>query len=101
MKKIIENKLFNTETAEVVGRYTNDLLQTDFRYMEETLCKKKTGEYFLYGYGGAMSKYCKECADGWSGSEQITPLSLDEAKAWAEEHLDADAYIKEFGEVEE
>ena len=37
----------------------------------------------------------------WSGSEQIIPLTWENAKEWAESHLEADAYEKAFGEVVE
>ncbi len=101
MKKIIKKKLYNTETAEAVGGFSNGLSNSDFRFMEETLYKKKTGEFFLHGHGGAMSRYSEECGDGWAGSEKIMPLSTDEAREWSEQHLDADTYMSLFGTVEE
>ncbi len=101
MKRIIMNRFYDTDTAKAVGSFTNGLTCFDFRYMEERLYKKRTGEFFLFGYGGAMSKYCQECADGWTGSMQIIPLSVDEAKEWTKENLDVDIYMSLFGTVEE
>lgn len=102
MKKIINGKMYNTETATEVGDWCSYLGITDFGYYEETLYKKRTGEYFLYGSGNAGSKYSESCGTNtWCGSERITPLTVDEAKAWAEDHLDTDEYIDIFGEVEE
>ena len=103
MKKIIKGKLYDTDTAKQVGEWGNGLGRSDFRYCEENLYLKKTGEFFLHGKGGAMSKYCEISADGneRSWGEKIVPLTVDEAKAWAEEKLDADDYQAIFGEISE
>ena len=55
MKKIINHKMYNTETAERLASSSNGYGYDDFRYMEEQLYRKKTGEFFLYGEGGALS----------------------------------------------
>ena len=63
---------------------------------------KKTGEFFLYGEGGAMSKYTKSCGDNsWTGAEEIIPMTEEEARKWVEKHGDGDDYEEIFGEVEE
>ena len=102
MKKIINSRLYDTGTAKEIGSYCNGYGAGDFHYLEEPLYRKKTGEFFLYGSGGAMTKYSVECGNRcWSGSEAITPCTVEEAMGWAEEHLDADTYIEVFGAVEE
>ena len=102
MKKIIGGKLYNTDTATRVYSYCNGLSNRDFNNMTEHLYRKKTGEFFLHGWGGAMSKYREQC-DGnmWSGGESIIPLTIEEAKEWLERYADADVYIECFGEVAE
>ena len=101
MKKIIYNKMYNTETATVIGSDSYSY-PNDFNYWEETLYQKKNGEYFLHGEGGPLTKYRKYSSyNSWGGGEEIIPMTHDEAREWAEEHLDADAYIAAFGEVEE
>lgn len=99
MKKIINRKLYDTDTAKAIGSWTNNY--TGFHAESERLYRKKTGEYFLYGSGGPMSKYAVSIENGTSGSSKIIPLSENEAKDWAEEHLTADKYIAVFGNVEE
>lgn len=97
MKKIINNKLYNTETARELGQdsYSN---YTDFNYWHEVLYQKRTGEFFLYGEGGPMSRYARSIdQNSWSGGEKIMPLSAANARQWAEEHLDADDYEAIFG----
>lgn len=102
MKKIINNLLYNTETAKAVGDHWNGIPRNDFSYCDETLYQKRTGEFFLHGEGGPSSKYAETVGmNEWSGGEKIIPLSYDEARAWAEEKLDADEYEKIFGEVSE
>lgn len=82
--------------------YYQHLYPRDFGYVCEELYRKTTGEFFLYGEGGAASKYRERTTDGmWCGGEKIIPLKLKEAQAWAEEHLDGDEYEKIFGEVDE
>lgn len=101
MKKIIKNKLYDTCTAREIGCYQYSG-SSDFYYVYEALYKKRTGEYFLYGEGGAMSKYSVSCGNRqYSGSSEIIPLSKEEAKEWAVENMDADDFMEEFGEVEE
>lgn len=102
MKKIIKGKVYNTETAKMVGEYSNGLSYSDFCHCYEELFQKKTGEFFLWGAGGPMSKYAEH--HGWnetSGSEKIMPMTYNEAKEWAEDHLDADEFEAIFGEVSE
>ena len=101
MKKIINGKLYDTDTAKEFGTYLNGYDYTDLRRMRETLYKKKTGEFFLYGCGGPMSKYAESCGNTTCSGAAIIPLTLDEAKKWAEEHINPDVYIEIFGEVEE
>lgn len=101
MKKIIEGKVYNTETAEFIGSWNNGKFQNDFGYIAEELYRKKTGEFFLYGEGGPQTKYVN-CAGGvFSAGEQIVILSFLEAKKWAETKLTVEVYEKIFGEIEE
>jgi hypothetical protein len=102
MKKIINKKLYDTETAQEIGNGDNGLGPRDFGYFDETLYRKRTGEFFLYGYGGPASKYAESCGQNqWSGGEKIIPLSVEAAMEWAEKYMSADAYQEVFGPVAE
>ena len=101
MKKIINGKMYNTETAKEIASYWNGLNYGDFRYCSEILYQKKTGEFFLYGDGGPMTEYRVECGDGWRGGETIIPLTDTVAREWLEGFSDADTYIRVFGKPEE
>lgn len=99
MKKVINNKLYNTDTAKQLGAWANTRDYGDFNYMSERLYQKRTGEYFLHGEGGPMSKYAESTGqNSWSGGEMIIPLTVEKAREWAEEHLDAEGYVEIFGE---
>lgn len=99
MKRIIKGKVYNTETAQQVGHYESEYGCTDFNYYEQVLYRKKTGEYFLYGRGNAASPYAQSAGESsWTGGESIRPLTFEEAREWAESHLEADLYIEEFGD---
>lgn len=102
MKKIINGKKYDTETAKLVSSDSANLSRSDFSWWHEELYQKKTGEFFLYGEGGPMSKYARSCGQNSCGyGEDIFPMTEQKAKRWAEEHCDADEYEEIFGEVDE
>jgi hypothetical protein len=101
MKKIINGKVYNTETAQEVGSWSNHMGYRDFNHCEETIYRKKTGEYFLHGEGGPRSPYAEHTVNGWGSGEVIRPLTFEEARKWAEEKLSAEEYETIFGEVSE
>ena len=101
MKKIINGRKYDTETATLIGfdSYSN---YRDFNHWEEWLYKKRNGEFFLYGSGGPNSKYSVRVdMNSWSGGSKIIPLTYNSAKEWAEKHLNVDEYEGAFGKIEE
>ena len=102
MKKIINGKVYDTTTAKKLGKFSSYGSWNDFNHYEEELYRKKTGEYFLYGEGGPMTRYAVSSGgNSWTGGEKIIPLTFSDAKAWAEEALDANEYEAIFGAVVE
>lgn len=101
MKKVINGKVYDTDTARKVGCFDYGLGDRISGW-SETLYVKRTGEYFLLGEGGPGSKYsvCTGVND-FSGSTKIFPLSYNDACKWAEDNLDGDEYIAEFGAIAE
>lgn len=98
MRKVINGKKYDTDTAEYLVRYSS--VYSSFEDYEETLYRKRTGEFFLAGKGGPESKYRQRVGEGWGGGEGIIPLTQEEAKKWVEENANA-RYEEIFGEVEE
>lgn len=103
MKKVINRKLYDTETATLVGEYSPEgFSPRDFNWWCESLYLKKTGEYFLHGEGGPLSPFSVSYGTGgMKGSEEITPLTYEEARQWAEENLSGDEYLAHFEADEE
>lgn len=97
MKKIINGKVYDTETAKEIAQWENQGSWRDYDHMEETLYRKRTGEFFIYGEGGPKTRYAEsEGQNCWTGGCKIIPLSWEAAREWAEEHLDADEYLEHF-----
>jgi len=97
MKKIIGGKVYNSQTAQCLGCWCNGLPWNDFGYCSEFLHLTKSGNYFIYGEGGPLSKYAVHHGNSTSGGEVIKPISYAEAKEWAEENLTGDEYESAFG----
>ena len=100
MRKVIEGKLYNTETAEMVATdsYSH---YGDLGYWSEEIYRTKRGNWFLAGEGGAMSKYAQAIGQNEvGGGSAIIPLTEGEALAWLEDHTsDADTFEKYFSDA--
>lgn len=102
MKKIINGKMYNTDTAKELAGWSSPGGRGDHSHYEETLYQKRTGEFFLYGEGGPMTRYAESAGQNqWRGGSKIIPLAWEDAREWAENKLDADDYEEIFGEVSE
>lgn len=96
--------MYDTETAKEIAKFVKGY---DDTACHETLYKKRTGEYFLYGEGGPASAWAQpvESDPGtYTGGEDIRPLTYDEAKNWFERANNDDdtlatdkVYNREFG----
>jgi hypothetical protein len=102
MKKVINGKVYNTETATMICSRSYGQGYRDFNAWEETLYVTKKGQFFLYYWGGANSKYSVYVSTNTrSESSGIKLLTEDEAREFAEKcNCDPDVYEKYF-EVEE
>lgn len=99
MKRIINGKMYNTETAKKVT-YA-DHRNGNFNEFEESLYKKRTGEFFIHGEGGPTSAYGHSQGNCLYSGEKIIPMTETEVKAWLERNELTDEYIELFGEPEE
>lgn len=75
MQKTICKVVYDTETAEVVFKYTNGYFGDAAGY-EEILYVTAEGKYFVYGNGGAESIYPEE---------KIARIAKDKTEAWIAE----------------
>lgn len=101
MKKIINNHVYDTSGKEPLG-ISSSCMDDRLHYCEESLYRTRSGRYFLLGQGGAGSRYAMMVeSDRWTEGERIIPMTLEEAKSWAENHLSGEAYESIFGPVSE
>ena len=85
MKKIINGKTYNPDTATIVARWDNGRILEGFSYVQETLYKTRKGDLFLLGEGGAATIYSKTLSDGWTAyGWDIIPMTPEAAQEWAE-----------------
>ncbi|SFE75536.1 hypothetical protein [Succiniclasticum ruminis] len=97
MKKIVNEKLYNTETAHRVGTYRFDF-DDGVQHICTTLYRDRDGEYFLYNRSAGVP--VTNVAEEFGGQiirESIIPMTPDAAKKWTERYLNEDEYINEFG----
>ena len=101
MRKIINGRLYDTNTAKQLTSWTGGR-PGDTSFYNEELYIKRNGEYFLHGNGGPSSPYHESPElNSWVAGEDIHPIPLEEAKKVANEHLDVDEFQKVFGTVSE
>lgn len=87
MKKIIEGKLYNTETAELIGWFsTGGYSLSDGHYISQDIYRSKGGQYFLYIVGGGLTEYAIRSNGTLSGSEDIKLIDEKEIADWLEKY---------------
>lgn len=93
--------MYDTSTATKLASASYGL-PGDLDYWEETLYRKRNGEYYLYCEGGARSKYSIALSyNSWCGSNDIVPITEADAKQWVEQHCNGDTNVDIFGFVDE
>jgi len=98
MKKVINGKVYNTETAKEI--YSDWNGQSGWTYYSETLFKSKKGVYFICESGGPMTHMAVPCGNNtWSGSSEIYLLSIEKAKKWLEEKNAIEELVEEFSDI--
>lgn len=101
MNKRIKGKLYNTESAKELARIDSGHSPSDFEYWEEVLYLTKSGNFFLYGWGGGNSRYGEWHGNSGGAGEKIMPMEPEAAMEWSENNLSADEVEQIFGRLEE
>lgn len=99
MKKVINGKMYNTETATRIASWDNGIYGNDFKSCEEDLYLSKKGQYFVAGSGGAMSSYAQSYGNSRGSGEDIRLLSKEEARNWCEEKKYIEALETHFADM--
>ncbi len=101
MKRIIDGKIYNTETAIEISFFETSCSTSDFRYRCETLYKTKKGVFFLAGKGHALTKWATHSCGSSGWGEGIIVLSTEKAREWCERNdIDCEIIEKNF-QIEE
>ncbi len=102
MKRIINGKIYNTETATRIGNSSSECGPGDFRYEDTDLYRTPKGAFFVQGEGGPYSRWSQPCgSNGMSGGSGIEAMTAAEALEWCEfSRIDADV-IAQYFSVEE
>jgi hypothetical protein len=99
MIKIIDGKRYNTETAELIFKWTNGMVGS-FKYREKELYRTKNGNWFLYHYGGPMTDMAIPTGlNEWSGSEDIEPVDENEVFDFLQKYNGYEALEKYFPDM--
>ena len=99
MRAVIDRKIYDTEKAEFIARWSNGHNTGDFQWCEEILYKSPKGTYFLYGEGGPMSKYSEQHGNSITGSDEIIVMSKDDVIEWLEDKNMVDEMEKLFPDI--
>ena len=101
MKKIINGRLYDTDTAKELAAIDNGYGAGNAFYSKTALFQKKNGEYFIYGEGGPMSEYGDSVGYNRTWGCRFEPVDEFDAQKWVEKNCDGDTYIDLFGDVDE
>lgn len=102
--RISAGHVYDPDKARVIGAATRGELfnpegeNVPSTGMWERLQRSKSGKYFVFGRGGSETRYAVMDGGTWKAGSQITPLSAEEASAWAKRHLSEAEWESEFGE---
>lgn len=97
MQKVIDGKRYNTETATLIGNIGSKMMSDFTSWGIELFKAPRSGTYFLHEWGGPMTIYAERRGRDRIGGEKITPLDDEAAFEWAQNNLDGDEVMAEFG----
>lgn len=97
MKRIIDGKRYDTETATLVHEWDNGRYASDFSYRSKDLYRTLRGSWFILHAGGAMTGMAVAVgSNGRGGSSAIEPVSPIDALRFLESHRGEEAIEKYF-----
>jgi hypothetical protein len=85
MKRVVDGKKFDTDTADLIAEWDNGFYGSDFKRCRESLYRSKKGAWFVCGSGGPMSKYARPVGNMMTGGDGLEPISELEARQWLEQ----------------
>jgi hypothetical protein len=99
MKSIIKNKVYDTNTANCLGKWRNGDDAEDFRYMAEALYQTKKGSLFLHAEGGALTSLASHHGPSSGPGEAIYLLTKDQAVEWCTRTGNSEIAVEHFSDT--
>ena len=104
MKKIIDGKTYNTETATLVDSLIINS-KDSWNNVSEDLYITKNGNFFLCGYGESNTRWAVKFGQYKDNKGTLThdiqAITKKEALAWCEKNSDAETIEEHFSEIVE
>ena len=103
MKKIIKNKVYDTDTAILIKQADHPNITSGEGSCKQSLYRKKTGDYFLAVSGARTDVFHNLVLDNniHDRERHIYPLTYEQARSWAEAEMTADEWLAIFEPVED
>ena len=99
MRKVINEKVYDTKTAELIHQYDNGRYTNDFRYRSKDLYRTKKGNWFIHHEGGPMTDMAVPVgSNSTSGSESIEPISEEHVIRFLESHGGDEVLLEMFSD---
>jgi hypothetical protein len=100
MKKVINGRIYDPETAEMICQHTFGS-PGDASYVKEALYRSPAGAFFIDGEGGAGSNYRVHVGTSWhiAGSDTLLQTG-DTAREFVERFGTFSDYVRAFGHPE-
>ena len=103
MKKVINGKAYDSETAKEIVAWRSGDNKRDFSCCFETLYRTKNGQFFLYGEGHGNTEWGADFESGrtrgWG--EDIKLLNKEETLSWMEKRSINPDCMAEYVAIEE
>jgi len=99
MKQVINGKMYNTQTSKKIGEWNNGRFTNDCYYVSEDLYIDPSGEFFLHGKGGDLSRYAPYNGNTSGWGEEIILFTKKEAEEWAADNLCDEEYEEISNEI--
>lgn len=81
MKAIVNGRIYNTDTADVVCDVSYGWSGSDLNWHETILYRTKNGAFFLAGKGGPRSMWAQRHGGASSNGSGLRVIDFDEARA--------------------
>jgi hypothetical protein len=100
MQRIIDRKVYDTDSAERIAKHGAIVDKGDFHALAEALYKDSNGEYFLHCQGGVATEYAEQTSNGTTYGETLELLTKEEALDWCENRsASSETVLEEFADL--